>query len=295
MFASALIVFRETIEAALVVAIVLGATRGIRGRNAWIGWGVAAGAAGAVLVAALMGRISSLASGVGQPIFEAGVLALAVVMLAWHNIWMSTHGKELASELRQLGRDVELGSRSLAALFVAVALAVLREGSEVVLFLYGLAASGAGAVSISAGGLLGLAAGAAVGAAMYFGLVRIPLKHFFRVTGWMIVLLAAGLASQAAAFLNQADLLPVIKDAVWDTSWLLSADSLAGTVLKTLVGYTPTPSGIQVVFYFGTIVLIGAAMRLVESRDAAPAPAAAQSPKCETAEASESPLASPRS
>jgi high-affinity iron transporter len=295
MLASALIVFREAIEASLVVAIVLGATRGVRGRNSWIGWGVAAGAAGAVIVAALMGRISSLASGVGQPIFEAGVLALAVGMLAWHNIWMSSHGKELAGELRRLGRDVGVGSKSMAALFVAVALAVLREGSEVVLFLYGLAASGAGVMSISTGAALGLAAGAAAGTAMYVGLVRIPLKHFFRVTGWMIVLLAAGMASQAAAFLNQADLLPVIKDSVWDTSWLLGADSLAGTLLKTLVGYTPSPSGIQVVFYFGTIIVIGTAMRLVEPRDAAPVRSSVQPPKCDPAEVSEPPLASPRS
>jgi high-affinity iron transporter len=271
MLASAIIVFREVLEASLVVAIVLGATRGLKGRGAWVGWGVAAGAAGAVVVAALMGRISDLASGAGQPLFEAGVLGAAVLMLGWHNVWMSKHAKELADELKKLGQEVGLGSRSMAALFVAVALAVLREGSEIVLFLYGLAASGAGAGSLAAGGALGLLAGAAAGAALYFGLVHIPIKHFFRVTGWMIVLLAAGMASQAAAFLNQADMLPIIRDSVWDTSWLLSGGGFAGTLLKTLVGYTPNPSGIQIVFYVGTILVLVTAMRLAAPKPQAPA------------------------
>ena len=265
MLASALIVFREVLEAALVVAMILGATKGVGGRRSWIGWGVAAGVLGAVVVAALMGRISESLSGTGQPVFEAAALLSAVVMLGWHNVWMARHGKRLTDDFKRLGRDVGAGRKSMAALFAASAIAVLREGSEIVLFLYGLAASGAGAVSIGFGGLLGFAAGAAAGFALYQGLMKIPVRHFFRATGWMLLLLAAGMASQAAAFLNQADLLPAIRDRVWDTSWLLSADSLAGSVLKTLIGYTPNPTGLQLLFYAATLVIIGGLMTLMQA------------------------------
>ncbi|MDE2491828.1 MAG: iron permease, partial [Elusimicrobia bacterium] len=112
-----------------------------------------------------------------------------------------------------------------------------------------------------AGGALGLAAGAAAGAALYQGLVRVPVRHFFRASAWLILLLAAGMASQAASFLNQAGVLPAIKDALWNTSWLISAQSLTGAVLKTLVGYTPNPSGLQFLFYAGTLLLVGGLMR----------------------------------
>lgn len=260
MLASALIVFREVLEAALVIAVILGATRSVPGRRVWIGGGVAVGVLGAVVVAALMGRITESLSGAGQPLFEAGVLLSAVVMLGWHNVWMARHGKRMADDLKRLGKDVGVGRKSLTALFAVSAIAVLREGSEIVLFLYGVAASGAGAFSIGVGGLLGIAAGAAAGFALYLGLMKIPVRHFFRVTGWMLLFLAAGMASQSAAFLNQADLLPAIHDRVWDTSWFLSASSLPGTVLKTLVGYTPAPSGLQLIFYAATLLIIGGLM-----------------------------------
>jgi high-affinity iron transporter len=152
----------------------------------------------------------------------------------------------------------------LWALAFAVGLAVLREGSEVVLFLYGIAAAGSGSVAAMAlGGALGLAFGVAAGAALYFGLVRIPLRHLFSVTSWLVLLLAAGMASQAAAFLLQADLLPPLGSTVWDTSFLLSDQSLFGRVLHTLIGYTAQPAGIQLVFYVVTLLVIGSLMHLV--------------------------------
>ena len=100
---------------------------------------------------------------------------------------------------------VASGRSSLAALAIVVGVATLREGAEVVLFLYGIAAAGdGGAGAMTLGGALGLAAGVAAGAGIYFGLVHIPMRHLFAVTSWLILLLAAGMASQGAAFLLQA-------------------------------------------------------------------------------------------
>jgi high-affinity iron transporter len=138
----------------------------------------------------------------------------------------------------------------------------------VVLFGYGLVASGESAGGLALGGALGLLAGVALGFAMYFGLLRIPMKHFFSATNGLLVLLAAGLASEAAAKLVQADALPTLVDQLWDSSWLLSDDSLVGKTLHVLVGYTAQPSGVQIAFYAATVVLLVLGMRI--TRQSAP-------------------------
>ncbi|HVC55511.1 MAG TPA: FTR1 family protein [Stellaceae bacterium] len=266
MLPTAIIVFREVLEAALVVGIVLAASRGALRRGLWVAGGVGAGVLGAIGVAAGAGTIAAAAAGMGQELFDAGILFAAVGMLGWHNVWMSRHGKELAGHAVELGSAVRSGARPLWALAFAVGLAVLREGSEIVLFLYGIALAGqSGPLAMAIGGALGLVLGAAAGTALYWGLVSIPLRHLFAVTSWLVLLLAAGLASQGAAFLIQANLLPALGDNLWDTSFLLSDQSLAGRVLHTLVGYTAQPAGLQVVFYVATLCLIGGLMRLVGS------------------------------
>jgi len=262
MLATLLLVFREVLEAALIVSIVAAATRGVRWRGGWIGGGIALGVVGAGLVALFANGIAEAMSGMGQEWFNAMVLLAAVAMIGWHVIWMSRHGRELALQMKEVGSAVSSGSRPLTALLVVVAIAVLREGSEVVLFGYGLVASGSSAGALMLGGLLGILAGVGVGFAMYFGLLKIPMKHFFNATNGLLVLLAAGLASEAAGKLVQADALPTLVDTLWDSSWLLSDDSLLGKTLHVLVGYTAQPSGMQMAFYAATVVLLLSGMRL---------------------------------
>jgi high-affinity iron transporter len=264
MLGALIIVFREVIEAGLIVGIVLAVTATIPARGRWIAGGVAAGVAGAVVVAAFAEALSRALAGVGQELFNAGILALAVVMLAWHNIWMARHGKELAAHIGDVGRAVSDGSRSLLALAVVVGVAVLREGSEVALFLYGLAISGGStAAELLAGAALGLALGAGLTGLTYYGLVKIPARHLFGVTSVLVTFLAAGLAAQCVAFLQQAGFADVLQQTAWDTSWLLSDSSLAGRVLHTLIGYADQPSELQVVVYGLTIALIVGLTKLI--------------------------------
>ena len=253
MLGSAIIVFRETLEAALIVAIVLGASRGAAARGRWIGGGVALGVGGALLVALCAGSIADAVQGRGQELFNAGVLLAAVAMLAWHNVWMSGHAKKHVDEMRALGGDVRTGARPLSAMLLVTAFAVLREGAETVLFLYGMWAGGGDRVELTLGAVTGLAAGAAVGALLYFGLLRIPLRHFFTATGAIVLLLAAGLAAGAAGYLTQAGLLPALADQAWDTSAILDMDSFGGRVLHVLVGYYDRPTGMQLLFYGATL------------------------------------------
>ncbi|MFZ1105450.1 MAG: FTR1 family protein, partial [Hyphomicrobiaceae bacterium] len=260
MLATAVIVFRETLEAALVVSIIMAATYGVTRRGLWVGSGIALGLAGACLVAVFASAITAAAEGIGQEVLNASILILAVLMLSWHTIWMSQHGREIARDMGEVGKGVAAGNRPLYALAVAAGVAVLREGSETVLFLYGVSSSGEeGATQMMVGGLAGGAVGIAAGLLLYRGLLSIPLRYLFSVTNAMILLLTAGLAAQAAGFLVQVDVIPSLGGPVWDTTWLLSERSLVGKVLHTLIGYQSRPAGVQVLCYF---VVLGVLMLL---------------------------------
>ena len=264
MISALIIVFREVIEAGLIVGIVLAATAGVPHRARAVGLGVGAGILGACLVAAFAGELANLFQGSGQEFFNASILLLAVAMLTWHNVWMASHGRAMARELKAAGHQVKTGERTLTALGIVVGVAVLREGSEVVLFLYGIAAQGGTtAAAMVTGGALGLAAGAAVSALMYFGLLTIPAGKLFQVTSGLITLLAAGMAAQAVIFLQNGGWLEFFTGAVWDTSWLVKEDSITGRLLHTLVGYSEAPNGAQLLAYGVTIATILVLMRLV--------------------------------
>ncbi len=263
MLGTALIVFREVLEAALIVGIIAAATRGIEARARWIVAGLAAGLAGSVAVAIGAEAISGLAEGMGQELFNATVLGVAVVMLAWHNIWMSAHGRALAASAKRLGAEVREGSKELTVVLAVVALAVLREGAETVLFLNGVALSGNSTMGeMLTGGAIGVAGGAALGWLLFAGLLRIPLKWFFSATSALVLLLAAGMASQAARFLIQADRLPSLAAPLWDTSGFVDNHSTVGKVLHGLVGYDAQPSGMQMTFYAIVLIAIACGMAL---------------------------------
>jgi len=262
MLGALIIVFREVIEAGLIVGIVMAATRGVLGRGRWVSVGVGAGVLGAAIVAIFAGAISQAFEGAGQELFNASVLGIAVVMLMWHNAWMARHGREIAAEMRDIGTAVSEGAKPLTALAIVVGLAVLREGSEVVLFLYGIFASGTSGASLLFGGLLGVAAGAAFSALTYFGLLAIPTRYIFSVTSWLIALLAAGMAAQSVQFLNNAGIAVVLDRTVWDTSWLLSEGSIFGRLLHTLIGYTERPTELQLLTYIAILIVMWLLMRI---------------------------------
>lgn len=270
MLATAIIVFREAIEAGLIIGIVLAATRGVPGRGLQVALGGMGGALGACLVALFAGSIAEAFEGAGQELLNAAILGVAVIMLTWHVVWMSSHGRQMAAELRQAGADVAGGRRPLSALSIVVGAAVLREGFEVVLFLSGIAiGGGVGWPMLLLGGVLGLALATALTALTYAGLVRLPAHRLFAVTGWMVTLLACGLAAQAAGLLQQGGLVSTLDATVWNSSGLLSEGSIAGRMLHTLVGYTDRPTGLQVAVYaatLATILLLSRQQRLVRRR-----------------------------
>ena len=260
MLAALIIVFREVLEAGLIIGVVLAASRGVAGRTGAVGLGVLAGLAGSMVVALFAAQISNAFEGRGQEIFNASVLFLAVIMLAWHVVWMARHAREMTARLKELGHAVAIGSQSVVVLGIAVASAVMREGSEVVLFLTGILMQGASnAAALAIGSAGGLVLGAAVSAGVYTGLMAVPLRRVFAVTGVLVTLLAAGLAAEAVRQLSNAGLVNVLDGTLWDTSWLLGENSWPGRVLHVLIGYMDRPKAIEVLAYVltaGTILLL---------------------------------------
>lgn len=253
MLSAAIVIFREVFEIVLIVGIILAATRDVPNRRKAIGFGFGGGIAGAALIAVFTREISSFAEGMGQEIFSAGILFTAALFIGWTVLWMKKHSRDMKAHFTKVGEQVAAGNLPYISLSLIVALAILREGSEIVLFSYGMLASGMSVFALSAGFSIGLLAGLAVGLALYRGLIAFPLKHFFRITSWILMLLVAGMMSQGIGFLIAAGVIDSLAHPLWDSSWLLSDGSIVGQSLKTLVGYTAHPTTIQMIAYLATL------------------------------------------
>ncbi len=264
MFPTATIVFREILEIALVLGIVMAATQGLPRRGMLAAAGLAIGIVGSVVIAFFTDAISDAIDGVGQEVFNAAIMFVAVGFLSWTVIWMKRHGRELAQHLNAVGADVVEGRRSLYVLVGVIALATFREGAEIVLFTYSMVSAEVYTMQqVIMGGIMGAIGGTIVGFMLYFGLLKSVKKHLFTVTSWMLIILTAGMAAQGAGFLIQADLLPTLHPELWDTSAILSGHSFVGETLKVLIGYTPRPTGMEFVFYVVVLVGVGLAYRVI--------------------------------
>jgi len=257
MLSIATIVFREFLEIALIISLVMAATQGLQGRINIILLGLGIGFLGAGIIAFFTDTLAASVEGTGQDIFNAGVLFVAVGFLSWTVIWMKHHAKHLSQRIHKVGSDIVAGETSVWVLITIVALASLREGAEIVLFTYGMMASGQVTwPAVFTGASLGALGGTVVGVMLYLGLLRAARKHLFAITSWLLVFLTAGMAAHGASYLIAADVLPDLVPQMWNTSHLISGDSLAGEILGVLIGYTPHPSGMEVLFYMAVVGVI---------------------------------------
>jgi high-affinity iron transporter len=247
------ILFREVLEVALILGVLMAATTGCARRGRWIWGGLGLGIAGSLVVAYFAEAVSSAMEGMGQELFNALILIAAAGLIGWTVIWMSRYGRTLTQHFQAVGRSVSEGCQPVYTLTMVVALATLREGSEIVLFLYGILAAGERPLSLAVGGFLGLLAGALTGAALYFGLVKISPRHLFGVTSWLLIFLAAGMVSQALGFLSAGNFIPEMMPAVYDASGFLPERGFIGRILHIFFGYSERPSGMQLIGYLTTI------------------------------------------
>ena len=125
-----------------------------------------------------------------------------------------------------------------------------------------MAGGGVDYFDLMAGSIIGILFGILFGVSFYFGLLKFTTKYVFRMTSALLILLAAGLASQLADNLAQADVISVLTEPLWDSSWLISNSSLTGSFMHSLFGYTSNPSSIELIFYFTTLIALTCALNV---------------------------------
>ncbi|MEZ4753042.1 MAG: FTR1 family protein [Bdellovibrionota bacterium] len=232
----------------------------------WIWIGLFGGVLGSFGVAFCAEAISNFAEGMGQELFNASVLILAGILIGFTVVWMQTHARSMTQNIKKLSAEIVDGKRPLYILAVIIGLSALREGSEVVLLAHGIAASGQSATEMFIGGTIGLVLGGIVGVSMTYGLLRAATKHIFRWANIFLIILSAGMISQAIGILQAATFLPdFMSSPVWDTSWLISEATFIGQTLHVLLGYTARPSGMQLSFYIVTILVIIGSLKLMST------------------------------
>ena len=258
MVASALITLREGLEAALIVGIVLSVLRRLgrldRSRPVWAGVLAAVGVS--VVIGLALNALGVAFEGRGEEIFEGVAMLLAAGVLTWMIFWMQRQGRQIQAELESDVRQA-VNTGSGWALFSLAFVAVVREGIETVLFLTAAAFSATPAQTL-VGGALGLAGAVVLGWLMFAAGKRLDVRPFFRVTGVLLTLFAAGLVAHGVHELQEAALLPTLVEHVWDVNHILNENGVVGSLLKALLGYNGNPSLIEVcsyVLYFAAVYL----------------------------------------
>lgn len=257
MLAALLITLREGLEAALIVGIVLGVLHRLgqahRARPVWLGTLAAVGVS--LLAGIGLNLLGVALEGRGEQIFEGVAVLLAAGVLTWMIFWMQRQGRQVQAHLE---RDVRaaVGQGSSGALFALAFVAVVREGIETVLFLTA-AAFTATAMQTLVGGLIGLGVAVALGYAIFAAGRRVDVRTFFRITGVLLLLFAAGLVAYGVHELQEAGLVPTIVEHVWDINHLLDEDGALGSLLKALFGYNGNPSLLEVIAYGGYLTVVG--------------------------------------
>lgn len=261
MLPSYLLSLREGIEAALIIGIVIGALRKIRRTDLvpalW--WGVLSAAAVSTLAAVLLTSFGLELEGPAEPIYEGATMLLAAGILTWMIFWMSQQARTLKSELEE-GVNKAAASAGGRAIFWLAFVAVVREGVELALFLTA-SIFATDVLQTAIGAALGLGTAILLGWSIFAAIVRLDLRRFFQVTGFLLILFAAGLVAHGVHEFNEVGLIPSIIEHVWDLNSVVSEDSTFGLFLKALFGYNGNPSLTEVLAYLGYLLVISLSLR----------------------------------
>lgn len=251
MLATIIIVLREILEICLSVGVVFAALKAFPNKWRLLFSGIGAGIGMSIVLALAFYKISNLFNGNGQEILNIIILSSSIICIALTMLWINRSVQELHKKVA-----IAKVQESCLPIILVISLAIAREGAELTLFIHGVAASGTGTAELISGFIVGSIIGTTLGALMYAGLLKIPARYFFKTINVMLALLAAGMSSQLANYLTAANIIDKLSTTLWNSSWLISDESLLGRILHGLVGYYSAPSQLQVVFYFSTLLAI---------------------------------------
>jgi high-affinity iron transporter len=276
--ANYLIGLREGLEAALVVSILVAylVKAGRRDRLTPVWLGVLAAVGLSLVFGALLTFTSSQLSFQAQEAFGGTLSIVAVGFVTWMVFWMRRTARSLSSELR--GKMQSALAMGTGALVLTSFLAVGREGLETALFIWSAVQATGSSTAPVVGAALGLASAVVLGYLFYKGAVRINLATFFRWTGLVLVVVAAGVLSYGVHDLQEAGVLPGLNSLAFDVSGAVPPDSWYGTLLKGTVNFSPATTWLQAIAWLVYVVPV-LALFLKPARTApAPRPAAAAQP-----------------
>ncbi|WP_375326908.1 FTR1 family protein [Candidatus Tisiphia endosymbiont of Nemotelus uliginosus] len=264
MFKIALVVFRECLEIALLLGIILAVTKQIERSRIYIIAGSMLGVVLAALFAFFTSTISVSFSGMGDELFNAAIILLTVVLISWTIVWMQGYGIRIKQHFNDLSEKIHSGKSSCIMLVLIVAATLLREGMEIIILVYSISSVEViDANSYLLGLIIGMVSGFALGIVIYLGLIKLTNQQYiFRISSILLMLIASGFAAEAAGILSSSGVVMVLSDQLWDSSWLVSDRSIYGKLLNMVTGYTARPNGLQVVFYITTIVLINVLIQI---------------------------------
>lgn len=255
------VVWRECVEALLVIGILNGwlSYRPPDERRAgrrWLWSGVAAGLAGALALAGLLLNLGEALNDDAQEYFQAIIVFLAAGLIVQMVFWMRRHGRNLQSDLcASLNKAADRAS--WAGVFVLAALAVLREGSEAAIFLYGTMASSASNHGAIVAAMAGIVAALATYGLLQLGGRFLSWRVFFRVTEKILLFLAAALLLSGVDRLIALDILPSLSSRLWDTSMFLPDSGMVGGLISGLTGYRAQPVLSQALVFTAYWIAIG--------------------------------------
>ncbi len=253
--AAFLVMLREGVEAAIIVALLLGYLHRIdrRADGRWVWAGTIAAALVSLGVGIVLWNTVGDLEGFAEEVTEGLVAFVAAGLLTWMVFWMGQRARHLRSQMHDQV-DAALAAGGATALAMVAFVAVLREGVESALFIISTTVGADASAWQLLGGLAGLLLAAAIGVGFYLGSASIDLRAFFRLTGVLIILFAAGLVSKGVHEFQEAGLFPTVREHVWDFGLLDPADSTLGAFLGSLFGWTPRPSLLMAIAYAAYLV-----------------------------------------
>lgn len=249
MLVTVIIFLREVLEAALILSVLLAVSFQLNHNRKWIFTALAFGFVGASIIAYFLGDISNLLEYTGQEVMNSTLLIIMSLLINIICVWLwqclnndPIHPSSVFTDMIKV------------ILIMIVSIAIMHEGSELSIYSYSFMQIHENHLSLILGGGLGLGIGASLGAIIYYLLINLQRRTLLATAIMILILISAGMASQAALYLIQSGWLPS-QPPVWDTSQFISERSVVGQLLYALVGYEATPSPLQVLFYFAVIII----------------------------------------
>jgi high-affinity iron transporter len=256
MFQLATVIFRECLEISLLLAIILAVTKSVDNSRFFVVLGAIIGVILSAFVAMGANFITQYFSYLGDEILDSIIILSTAILINWTVIWMQGYNHKIKNHFSQISKDITAGIASKLTIVLVVASTILREGIEIILFVYSIVSVGKLPVNDYLIGLFaGMSFGFLSGYVIYKGLIQYAGKYIFQISTILLTFVAAGLAAEGAGILTSCGLVEFGSNILWDSSYFVNNNSMVGKVLKIIIGYDARPNLLQIIFYLASIAM----------------------------------------